>query len=100
MPLFRKREQRFRQKSQLLNPEGKFVGFRAEQVSANADHITQIQQMKQREPSLADNVFLYIDLYTLAGTLEMRETSLTHQPQRNEPASYAHFMLFSFQLGR
>src|SRR5580693_3208420 len=54
--------------------------------------------MKQLEPSLSDNVFLYIDLYALAGTLEMRESNLTHRPERNEPTSRAHFLLFRFQL--
>ena len=54
--------------------------------------------MKKLKPTLANNVFLYIDLYALAGTLQMREASLTHQPERNKPPSHAHFTLVCFQF--
>ncbi len=98
MPLFWKGQQRLGKKCQLVNPDGKFVGFRAEEMSANADQIAKIQKVKKPKAALADNVFLYIDLYALAGTLQMRKSRLAHQPERNKPPRHAYFTLVGFQL--
>src|SRR6266550_4162948 len=87
MPLFRQRQQRFRKKENLLDPNGQLIGLGSKQVPAHANRISQVQQMKQLESLFADNVFLYIDLNALARPLQVRKTRFPHQPEGHDAAS-------------
>src|SRR5580693_5171437 len=54
--------------------------------------------MKELKAALSDNIFLYIDLYTFSGALQVRETSLSHKPIGDDTSGDAHLQLVGLQL--
>src|SRR5271165_691922 len=68
-------------------------------MPAYPNQISEIQQLKQGKAPLADNIFLYINLYALPGTLQMRKAGFAHQPEGDEPPRGTYLMLIGFQLG-
>src|SRR5207253_1508458 len=98
MPLFRQRQQRFRKKENLLDPNGQLIGLGSKQVPAHANRISQVQQMKQLESLFADNVFLYIDLNALARSLQVCKTRFPHKPEGHDAASDPHLALGRLQF--
>ena len=59
----------------------------------NPDGVAKVEELKDLEATLANNIFLYIDLDALPGALQMRETCLAHQPQRNDPSRDTYLVL-------
>ena len=93
MPFFRQRQQRFRKEENLLDPNRQLIGLGSKQVPFDADRIAQVQQMKQLESRFADDIFLYVDLNTLASSLQVRKARLPHQPERHHPAGDPHLLV-------
>src|SRR5438876_11232625 len=56
--------------------------------------------MEQLKTPIADGVLPDVNLYALAGTLQMRESCLAHQPVRNNASRDTHFSLVSLQIRR
>src|SRR6476661_1349070 len=98
MPFFRKGQEGLCKKHEFLNPDREFIGFRAEEVPANAYQIAKIQQLKERKAALADDVLLYINLNALTRALYMGEACFAHQAEGNQPPSDADFVLVSIQV--
>src|SRR2546429_6178749 len=59
----------------------------------NPDGVAKVEELKDLEATLANNIFLYIDLDAVPGALQMRKACLTHQPQRNDPSRDAYLVL-------
>src|SRR5260370_31737121 len=96
VPFFRQRQQRFRKEENLLDPNGQLIGLGSKQMPAHADRIAQVQQVKQLESLFADNIFLYIDLNALPGSLQVRKASFPHEPERHEAAGDPDLILSCF----
>ena len=68
-------------------------------MSANANGIAQVQQLKQLESTLSDHILFHVDLKALSGALQVRETGLAHEAHRNDSSRDADFPLVGLQIG-
>src|SRR5664279_3858249 len=84
VPFFRQRKQIFYQEGDLFDVDAEFSGAGTEEVSLDADVVTQVEQFVELEPLFADEVELDINLQPLAALLEMRESGLTHETDRHD----------------
>jgi hypothetical protein len=67
-------------------------------MTSHTDGITEVQQMKELESLFSHNIFLYIDLNALPGTLQVRKSGFAHEPQGNDPPGDAHLLPVRLQL--
>ena len=100
MPFFRQRQEGFAEESNLSDPDCEFARLGPEQVSRDANQIPEIEQLEQFVGLGADIVQLHIDLQPLARTVNVRESRLSVEAQRDNPAGYADRRLGRFERGR
>src|ERR1700685_4028186 len=62
MPFFRPRQQVFGEERNFLDVDAEFAGAGAEQIAADANVISEVEQLVKFEPLFADCIFLYVDL--------------------------------------
>src|SRR6185437_3186991 len=90
----------FAEEGDLFHMDGQLSGTRAEQVSADANVIAQIEQLKKIETLVADSVLLYVDLQLLPALLQMGEGSFAHEPYGNHPSGNLNVHAAFLQLFR
>src|SRR5882762_6543670 len=98
MPLFRKRKQVFRQERQVVHVDTQLAGSCAEQVSADADVVAQVEQLVDFEAFLPDRVLLDVSLEALSVLLQLSKPGLAHQPNRQNPPGDADVDARGFQF--
>src|SRR5580704_15294387 len=74
----------------MLGMHAEFARFRSEQVSFNADNVASVKKLVECKIVLRDGVLSNIDLQFVSSLLQMRETSLPHQPFGCNPPGNAH----------
>jgi len=84
MPFLRERKKSLGKGKEFLYPNGELARLGPEHVAAHTDVIAKIQQMEQLEAFFAYHVFSHVNLYLLTCALQVSETSLAHQPVRND----------------
>ncbi len=90
VPLLRKRQQVLGQERDLVDVNRQFVGLGAEQVSAHADVVADIEQLEQLEALFADRVLLDVELQPLALLLQVDEGGLAHGANGDQAAGHPH----------
>src|SRR5580704_960165 len=69
-------------------------------MPANTDVIAQIEQVKQLESLVTENIFARVNLHTLPRALQMRKARFSHQAIADEAAGNANFALFGLKVRR
>ncbi len=90
VPLLGQRQQVFAEEGDLLDVNAEFAGAGAEQVSADADVVAEVEQFVEFESLVADGVFLDVDLQPLAALLQVGEPGLAHKANRHDASGHAH----------
>ena len=89
MPLLGQRQQVFAEEGDLLDMDAQFAGAGAEQISADADVVAEVEQFVQLESLVADRIFLDVDLQSLAALLQVGEPGLAHEADRHDASGDA-----------
>ena len=84
----------------LLHMDREFAGARAKQIAADANVVSDIEQLVQLEAGIADCVFFHVNLQPLAALLQVAESRLAHQPDRHNAAGHPHCHARLLQLLR
>src|SRR5262249_50376889 len=84
MPLLWQPQKIFGQEGKLFDMNGQLTRTRAEEISANANVVSQIEQLIESKSFFADEIELHVDLQPLTALLQMREAGLALQPQRDD----------------
>jgi hypothetical protein len=98
MPFLWKRKQVFREECDVFDVYAQFAGSGAEQISADADVVTKVEQFVKLKPFFAYRIFLYINLQSLPILLQVRKSRLAHQADGHNPAGNAYVYRGSFEL--
>ena len=69
--------------------DAELAGAGSEQVSADADVVTEIEQLVELETFFADSIFLDIDLQLLAVLLDVGESGLAHEANGHDASGDA-----------
>ena len=69
--------------------DAEFAGARAEQISADADVVAEVEQLVEFESLFADGIFLHVNLQLLAALLKVRESGLAHEADRHDASGDA-----------
>src|SRR5262249_18422994 len=80
----------FRQESDFFHVNRQFAGPGAEQVTAHADVVAQIEQFVERKTLLAYEVELHVDLQLLPALLQVGESGLALQAQGDHAPGHFH----------
>jgi hypothetical protein len=102
VPLLGQGEQVLGEEGDLLDVNGEFVGAGAEQISANADVVAEIEQLEKLESLVAHGILLYVNLKLLAHLLHMHEAGLAHKAHGHDAScdAYVHARGLELLIGR
>ena len=89
VPLLGQGQQVFAEEGDLLDVDAEFAGAGAEQISADADVVAEVEQFVELESLVADGIFLDVDLQPLAALLEVGESGLAHEADRHDASGDA-----------
>src|SRR5256885_8648081 len=67
-------------------------------MARDANRISQIEQVKDLENLVSDDILTNINLYPLSVALQVRESCLSHQPVRDDSACNSHINFLRFEL--
>src|SRR5258708_35189969 len=98
MPLLRKRQKILGEKSNLFDVYGQLTSPGAEEITAGANVIAEVEELVKFESFFSHGIFLHVNLQTLSVLLQMGKPSFSHETDRHDPSSDANFGLGSFKL--
>ena len=90
VPFFGQRQEVFAEESDLFHVDGEFAGAGAEQVSADADVVAEVEQFVEFESLVADCIFLDVNLQLLAALLQVSESGFAHEANGHDASGDAH----------
>ena len=67
-----------------------FAGAGAEQISADPNVVSEVEQPVKFESFFADRIFLHVDLQLLSALLQMREPGFAHQADGHDASGNAY----------
>src|SRR5215469_6913453 len=67
-------------------------------MSASANHISEVQQVKQFESTFTYHILAHVNLQSSSATLQVRKTRLAHQPVGNQTPCNVRLDFVGFQF--
>ncbi len=98
MPFFGEGKQVLRQERDFFDVHGEFAGAGAEEISADADVVAEVEQLVEFESLFADRVFLHVNLEACPSLLQVGESGLAHQANGHDAPGHAHIDARILQL--
>ena len=98
MPLLGQRQQRLCEEGQLVNVDGELASLGAEQVSARANVITDIEQLVELEAFFPNRIFLDVNLKLPPALLQKEEGGLAHSANRHDAPGDVYFDALRLKL--
>ena len=92
----RQRPDRLGEEVERLHRDRRLTGAGSDARAANADDVTQVEELEDLVGVFADVVLLEVELDLLAGILDVRERRLPHRTKREDPTGDRHRLPGSF----